>query len=84
MTGGSRPCSSCWSVGYAERMVLSHDAAIDSHVTPPAWRARNAPNWHMSTISQRIIPMLRAGGASETDLEQMLVTNPRRLLESSS
>ena len=31
----------------------------------------------------RILPMLRAGGASEADLEQMLVTNPRRLLEPS-
>ena len=39
-------------LGYAERMVLSHDAAIYSHVTPPAWRAREAPNWHMATISQ--------------------------------
>ncbi len=70
-------------LGYAERMVLSHDAAIDSHVTPPAWRAREAPNWHMATITQRILPMLRAGGAAETDLEQMLVANPRRLLEPS-
>ena len=67
--------------GYAERMVLSHDAAIYSHVTPPAWRAREAPSWHMATISNRILPMLRSGGASEADLEQMLVTNPRRLLE---
>ena len=67
--------------GYAGRMVLSHDAAIDSHVTPPAWRAREAPDWHMATISQRILPMLRAGGASDDDLEQMLVRNPRRLLE---
>ena len=63
-------------LGYAERMVLSHDAAIDSHVTPPAWRAREAPNWHMATISKRILPMLRAGGASEADLEQMLVAQP--------
>ena len=68
-------------LGYAERMVLSHDAAIHSHVTPPQWRAREAPNWHMATISQRILPMLRAGGAAETDLERMLVVNPRRLLE---
>ena len=70
-------------LGYAERMVLSHDAAVDSHVTPPAWRAREAPNWHMATISNRILPMLRAGGASEADMEQMLVANPRRLLEPS-
>ena len=56
---GDRP-PPCWSSGYAERMVLSHDAAVDSHVTPPAWRAREAPNWHMATISHRILPMLRA------------------------
>ena len=68
-------------LGYAERMVLSHDAAIDSHVTPPAWRAHVAPDWHMATISQRILPKLRAGGASAADLDQMLIANPRRLLE---
>ena len=26
-------------LGYADRMVLSHDAAYFSHVTPPSWRA---------------------------------------------
>jgi len=67
--------------GYASQMVLSHDAAIESHVTPPAWRARAAPHWRMGSMVDRILPMLRAGGTSETDLEQMLVTNPRRLLE---
>lgn len=67
--------------GYADRLVLSHDAAFFSHVTPPSWRARNAPNWHMENLPRRVIPMLREGGASEADLEQMLVGNPRRLLE---
>jgi phosphotriesterase-related protein len=66
--------------GYADRMVLSHDAAFFSHVTPPSWRAREAPNWHMENLPRRVIPMLREGGASEADLEQMLVRNPRRLL----
>lgn len=69
--------------GYADRMVLSHDAAFYSHVTPPSWRAREAPNWHMENLPRRVIPMLREGGASEADLEQMLVGNPRRLLEPS-
>ncbi len=69
------------SLGYADRMILSHDAAVFSHVTPPSWRAREAPNWHMENLSRRILPMLREGGASGNDLEQMLVTNPRRLLE---
>lgn len=67
-------------LGYADRMVLSHDAAFFSRVTPPSWRARAAPNWHMETIPRRILPLLRQAGSSEADLEQMLVTNPMRLL----
>jgi len=67
-------------LGYADRMVLSHDAAVFSHVTPPSWRARMAPRWNMETIPRRIIPMLRDGGATDEELHQMLVVNPRRLL----
>ncbi len=69
------------SQGYADRMVLSHDAAFFSRVTPPSWRAREAPNWHMENIPRRIAPMLLAGGATEADLHQMMVVNPARLLE---
>ena len=43
-------------LGYADRMILSHDAAFYSHVTPPSWRAANAPEWHMETLSRRILP----------------------------
>jgi phosphotriesterase-related protein len=68
-------------LGYADRLVLSHDAAWFSHVTPPSWRATAAPNWHMENIPRRILPRLREAGASEPDLHQMLVKNPRRLLE---
>jgi phosphotriesterase-related protein len=68
-------------LGYSDRMILSHDAAVSSHVTPPSWRAKHAPAWHMKTIPRRILPMLREGGASEDELDQMLVVNPRRLLE---
>jgi predicted metal-dependent phosphotriesterase family hydrolase len=38
----------------------------------------------METISRRILPMLKDGGASDDELEQMLVVNPRRLLEPGS
>jgi phosphotriesterase-related protein len=71
-------------LGYADRMVLSHDAAYYSHVTPPSWRSISAPRWRMDTISRRIIPMLRDSGVSSAELEQMLVINPRRLLEGTS
>ena len=67
--------------GYADRMVLSHDAAFYSHVTPPSWRARPAPRWRMDTIIAAILPTLRDAGVPEDMIDQMLIGNPRRLLE---
>jgi phosphotriesterase-related protein len=67
--------------GYADRMVLSHDAAYYSHVTPPSWRAASAPRWRMDTISRHILPALRGAGVSDDEIDQMLIHNPRRLLE---
>ena len=68
-------------LGYADRMVLSHDAAFYSHVTPPSWRASAAPRWRMDTIPTHILPALRAAGVPDAAIDQMLVGNPRRLLE---
>lgn len=68
-------------LGYADRMVLSHDAAFYSHVTPPSWRAASAPRWRMDTISRSILPMLHEAGATPEAIDQMLVHNPRRLLD---
>ncbi len=68
-------------MGYAGQMVLAHDAAFYSHVTPPSWRAVFAPHWRMDTISSRILPMLRDAGVSSDEVAQMMVANPRRLLE---
>jgi phosphotriesterase-related protein len=67
-------------LGYADRMVLSHDAAFYSHVTPPSWRARSVPAWHMETLPRRILPWLREAGVGDDDIHQMLVLNPARLL----
>lgn len=66
--------------GYADRMVLSHDAAFYSHVTPPSWRAVHAPRWHMEHLVRDILPALRDRGMPPADVETMLVANPRRLL----
>ena len=67
--------------GYADRMVLSHDAAFYSHVTPPSWRAERAPRWRMDTIVRHILPALREAGVSNDQIDQMMVENPRRLME---
>jgi phosphotriesterase-related protein len=75
-----RTLLSLLEMGYADRMVISHDAAFYSHVTPPSWRARAAPRWRMDTISRSILPMLRKAGVSGDLIEQMMVRNPRRIL----
>ncbi len=70
-------------LGYAEKMVISHDAAFFSRVTPPSWRAEHAPRWRMENISERIVPALLGGGATDDDVHQLLVRNPARLLQPS-
>jgi phosphotriesterase-related protein len=67
--------------GYVDRMVLSHDAAIYSHVTPPSWRTATAPWWRMDTIPNRILPMLRDAGVPAEVIDQMLIVNPRNLMD---
>ena len=75
-----RTLISLLELGYADRMVISHDAAFYSHVTPPSWRARSAPRWRMDTISRSILPMLRKAGVTDDLIDQMMVRNPRRML----
>ncbi|MGM7667654.1 phosphotriesterase family protein [Microbacterium sp. A93] len=66
--------------GYAARIVLSHDAAVFSRVTPPSWRAAHVPSWHMSHLFDTVLPQLRAGGVDDATLQQLMVVNPRRVL----
>ncbi|MCQ1999765.1 phosphotriesterase family protein [Arthrobacter zhaoxinii] len=68
------------SRGYADQIVLSHDAAFFSRITPPSWRERAVPNWHMENVHTRVLPRLRELGLDETVLETMMIDNPRVLL----
>ncbi len=76
-----RTVAALLELGYARQMVLSQDAAFYSHITPPSWRATAAPRWRMDTICRRVLPMLRDAGVSSDEITQMMVVNPRRLLE---
>ena len=77
----SRPCWRCCASGYADRMVLSHDAAFFSRVTPPSWRARHAPHWHHGEPpAPDRAAAARPAARPRSDLHQMLVANPARLL----
>ncbi len=67
--------------GYADRMVLSHDASCfidyfgEHH---DAVHAAAAPNWHYEHISDDVLPALRESGVSDEQIDRMLVDNPRR------
>ena len=66
--------------GYADRIVLSHDAScfIDWFGPDPATVPAMQPNWHYRHISEDVLPALRAAGVGDGQIDQMLVGNPRR------
>jgi phosphotriesterase-related protein len=66
--------------GYADRMVLSHDAACYFDWLDPAF-AGVSPNWHYLHIERDVLPALREQGVTDVQIDQMLVDNPRRYFE---
>lgn len=66
--------------GLTSQLVLSHDAAFFSRMTPPSWRASNTPDWHMEHVSRAILPRLKAEGVDDATIHQLMVENPRRVL----
>ncbi|HTU37407.1 MAG TPA: hypothetical protein VMF35_05280 [Acidimicrobiales bacterium] len=66
--------------GYADRLVLSHDAMcfVD-------WFPRSivdaSSDWRWTYISDTVLPALRSRGIGESDIARMLVDNPRTILE---
>jgi phosphotriesterase-related protein len=66
--------------GYADRLVLSHDASCANDWFPPG-TVRRMGDWHYCHISRDVLPMLRDAGVSDDDISAMLVDNPRRIFE---
>lgn len=67
--------------GYAEKMVLSHDAACYFDWADPAILKNLLPRWHFNHIPDDVIPALREAGVAESDIRTMTVDNPRRIFE---
>ncbi|MCT2140380.1 phosphotriesterase [Dietzia cinnamea] len=67
--------------GYAERMVLAHDAACFIDWFDPEAKRRVVPQWNYRHISEDVIPALLEGGASQDDIDTMLIKNPRAYFE---
>lgn len=70
--------------GYADRLTLSHDASFFSVNMEPSVRNRIMPNWNHRCISDRVLPALRERGVTDETIEQILVTNPARILAGKS
>jgi phosphotriesterase-related protein len=74
-------------LGYADRIVLSQDAAAFTESWPhPAARAelqRQLPDWHHSFVAETVLDLLRARGVAEEQLDSMMRRNPARLLHPS-
>jgi len=70
--------------GYADRMVLSHDAACHIDWFPAQVVPRFAPSWHFGHLFDDVLPALRERGVSESQIQAMLVDNPRRYFSASS
>jgi phosphotriesterase-related protein len=77
------------SRGYAERMFISQDYDIPIanglDWFPPATiealeAAGAATNWSMTFVFERVIPSLRQAGATDAQIDQMMLENPKRWL----
>ena len=68
--------------GYAEKMVLAHDAACFIDWFSHDGKVAAAPNWNFTHISDDVLPALRERGVTDDQIATMLVDNPRRYFES--
>ncbi|HUP76564.1 MAG TPA: hypothetical protein VM282_26255 [Acidimicrobiales bacterium] len=66
-----------WKRGYGDRMVLSHDCVCTIDWFP------SVPERDFGYIHREVLPRLSDAGMSDSDIEQMLVHTPRRILEGS-
>ena len=69
--------------GYADRLVLAHDCSCLLDWIPDFLNSApvQRPNWNMAHISRDVLPALLAAGVSQSQMDQVLMANPRRLLE---
>jgi phosphotriesterase-related protein len=66
-----------WKRGYGDHMVLSHDCVCTIDWFP------SVPERDFGYIHREVLPRLSDAGMSDSDIDQMLVHTPRRILEGS-
>lgn len=65
--------------GYADKMVLAHDASCYIDWLPEEGLPFVLPNWHYLHIHNDVLPALRRRGVTEEQISAMLVDNPRAI-----
>lgn len=63
--------------GYADRIMLSHDAASFMDWFTAAEIAFGLPDWRYTYIHEGVLPGLKDRGVTGDQIDQMLVRNPR-------
>jgi phosphotriesterase-related protein len=70
--------------GHADQLVLSHDRHCWSEWMPQglvdAKFGDQASNWHLTYVTDRVVPALRERGVADRDIDTMLIHAPRRIL----
>lgn len=66
--------------GYAERIVLSHDAVCFTCNFDVRDHLPHQPHWSFTHLHDDVLPAMRDRGVTEDQITQMLVENPRRIL----
>lgn len=67
-------------LGYADRMVLGHDAHCHADWNHEGDPFAQLSDWHFQHLPRDVLPGLLRAGVTEDQLHQMLVENPRRIL----
>ncbi|HJZ67941.1 MAG TPA: phosphotriesterase-related protein [Blastocatellia bacterium] len=68
-------------LGYANRMVLSHDANCFMDWLPEEAVPVTLPSWHYLHIHNDVIPALKQRGVTDEQINTMLVDNPQKIFE---
>lgn len=66
-------------IGFANRLMMSHDSIVTWLGRPMAFLAQVQPNWHPRRVFKDMIPALREAGVTEEKIKTILQDNPRRL-----
>jgi phosphotriesterase-related protein len=67
--------------GFADRMVLSHDACCHIDWFPSELVQKMAPRWNFRHIPDDVLPALRKAGIDDEQIRMLTIGNPRRYFE---